>query len=525
MLAAFCLAVTGGVEGAVTGLRVCNLLFLAAGLLALLGLLERQRLGWCVPLLAVAVAWSPSVLDYLRLGMSEIPYLGISLVTMLALQRANETDERPWPHALGLAGLCIVALFLRTFGVVVFLAVITHLWFVGRRRTAARVATCVVPVAVALQLFLAAHARAAPGYEDVTVYGLPYLRLFVDGLPWVHRTVLTNSLQTMFYGLNTVVPPAALLPPAATLTWIILWSGVVVLGALAVLGVRAELRDRGTTSGVRPWHWLLVYSLLLMLPWPAQVARFLLPLMPFGLLLVVRGAARLAGSRGALAAASVFCLASVSSAVFMRGSQTLESFSVAGTQHDVRGLVALADQLDESLAEDAVVACTMDLVLAHHGGITGVWGWTIDADRHVYADPPDVLQFNLGNDKWDWVLRELWAARLFHVEFTSSRSALITADDVSRERDAIQRFFGTTEIHKRGDDREPLLQRLETDRQSVRAQFRRLGVTHAVVLLRDGNALYDALLARLLRQLATEGKAEPVAGLSTLDRQVWRIRW
>ena len=90
------------------------------------------------------------------------------------------------------------------------------------------------------------------------------------------------------------------------------------------------------------------------------------------------------------------------------------------------------------------------------------------------------------------------------------------------EAEAIK-HFGTRDPRRRGEEREPLLAALETDRASVRAQFRRLGVTHAVVMPPLCFEAYEVLLSRLIRELADEGRARPVTELSTDLVQLWEI--
>lgn len=507
LIAALGSAVTGNLEGTITVCRLGNLLFLALGLLSFYRLLERQQLVAAAPFLVMAVAWSPAVLDYLRVSMSEIPYLGVALITVLALVRCGDADERPWPDAVRLACLGLLAMLLRMFGITLVLTILTHLLLVRRRRTALRVALTLLPAIAALQAFLMLHARPAAGYEDVTIYGLPYLRLFFESLDHVHRTVFTNALQIAYFALQEMLPPAVFLPPQFPFRWALAWFAVLAVGWLLARGVPADLGAREEPARIRPWHHLLLYSVGLMLPWPAQGARFLLPLTPFLQLLLVRGIQRV-GGRAHLAAA-LLCIATLATSLPTRAVQTLDSFSFAGDKRDFGPLLHLAGRMKQAIAnsDQAVLASTMDLVLAQHGGMTGVWGWTITADRHIYHDPPDPWHFNLGIEKWRWVERETWAARLFYLR----------AANPHRRIDA-------PELHKKGDEREPLLRRLEQDRQLVREQFRRLGVTHAVILLMDGNPIYDVLLARLVRELAEHGRAELVRELSTETAQVWRIR-
>ena len=156
-------------------------------------------------------------------------------------------------------------------------------------------------------------------------------------------------------------------------------------------------------------------------------------------------------------------------------------------------------------------------MLASHADIQGVWGWTITADKHLYRNPEGAWQFHLGMDKWAWVGRELVAARILYLEQSKS-PFLRDAHEKMRER------YGVPSPHRTGDAREPLLRELEQDAAMVRDHYRRLGVTHAVLLLDQGNPLFDALLARLVRQLGEEKRATLVREVSSEAIQVFRIQ-
>ena len=158
---------------------------------------------------------------------------------------------------------------------------------------------------------------------------------------------------------------------------------------------------------------------------------------------------------------------------------------------DTRVRAAIYDHVVETTLPPSIqeVASTLDSLFASHGDVRGVWGWTITADRHKYQHPEDAWQFNLGLEHWIWIQREMLAAEIFFLEQT--RSPLL--------RDAhamLDREFGTRRIAKTGDARESLLREFEEDAAAVRAQYRRLGVTHAVIALADGNPPYDAVFDR-----------------------------
>ena len=59
----------------------------------------------------------------------------------------------------------------------------------------------------------------------------------------------------------------------------------------------------------------------------------------------------------------------------------------------------------------------------------------------------------------------------------------------------------------------------------MKEQFRRLGVTHAVLLLREGQLLYEVLLARLVAEMAAAGRAVPLFRSRDGSALVWRLTW
>ncbi len=518
LIVAACLTVTPNLDTAITAVRIVNALFLALALASFWGILAQEGLGRAAPALVFAIGWSTSSADFVRVCMSEVPYLGVSLFTIYQLLRFEAADEKPWRHGAILAGLCFAAFATRSFGVVLLLTVGLHLVLAKRIPTAIRFGAVLLPMVIALQLFMSHVATPAKGYEDVTVYGLPYSRIFLNSLDWIGATTWTNTLHAALSGMQQIWPAATWIPPTGTIGLIALWALVLLTIVLLCFGARHESRLATDTLSIRPWHVLILGSIAVMLPWPASVGRFLIPLVPFFLLMIVRGVERVVGARSVPMTAIVLCLASISHSIGTRVVHKENAVAFAGRDYDLVGLLDFSKRLGSHTAgQDVIVACTAESLLASHDGIRGVWGWTITADEHIYRNPESALEFHLGLSKWEWVRRELFAARVLYLEQTNSK-------DLPMAHSMMQEMYGVPNPHRRNDDREDLLRDLERDTPKVRDQYRRLGVTHAVLLLDQGNPLYEVLLARLVRRLLDEGRATLVPEVSSESIQVFRIR-
>lgn len=524
LLAALCLLLAPEPEEALGLLRAVHALFLAGALAAFRSLLHREggAAARCAPLLLLAAALSPPLLDYLRLPMSEIPYLALSLGTLALLAKVAQAPERPWRHALPLAALCFAAFAFRTVGATLTAAGVVSLLLARRPATAFRLLLLAGPALGLLQAYLSAQARPAPGFEDITVYGLPYGRILADGLPWLDRVVQVNTVQSLLFLLHELVPQAlSWLPRLGTAGWLLLWAASLGTAGLLLLGLWAGKARPGGGPWLRPWHLHLLLSLALVIPWPFQTARFLVPLIPLLALLAVQGAEYLAGRKGALACASVLALAALLGGLPERLTQRLDRFTIEGRAWNLAPVLDLARELERSLPrERTVLASSMDPLFAVHAGLDGVWAWTITAAAlDLYGHPPDLLRFHLDPERQLWLLREREAARLFGLE----RLLAGDPDRLGRVKAWALEAWGSLPTPAEGAERPPLLAALEEARSSVRDQFRRLGVTHAVLLLEQGQTLYEILLARLVRGLAEERKAFLVRASADGLVQTWRI--
>ena len=104
LLVAGALLLTDDVTAAVSVMRAVNLAFLALALWAFFGILRLERSEHLGPGLLIAIAWSASTLDLVRVCMSEIPYLGISLAAIYALLRVEAINYQD-PNMLVLCPL------------------------------------------------------------------------------------------------------------------------------------------------------------------------------------------------------------------------------------------------------------------------------------------------------------------------------------------------------------------------------------------------------------------------------------
>ncbi len=511
----------GDPAGTISFIRVFHSLFLVLALFAFHGILRREP-DLPRPLLFLlpgALAFSPPILDYLRIPMSEIPFLGLSLLALLALLRAEERPERPWPQAALLSALFFSALLFRTLGAALLPALFIHLLLAGRKPTAFRFLALSVPLFLLLQGFLWVQGHPRPGFEDISIYGLPYGKILADGLPWLPRIVPANTLQGILYAFTDLVPPIlSILPLASPAAWIVLWAGSLLTLFLFITGTRKELSRKPAprAPAVRPRHLYVLFTLAVILFWPFQTARFLVPLIPFLLLAFARGVQGLAGPKGALAAGALLFLCALGGSLPDRAVQRRDHFTLEGKTWNLEGLFRAAEEARKILPEKGVLASTLDPFFGVHSNRMGVWGWTIrDSCPVLYGGNPSLFHF-LMDLRRPWVGREIQAARIFFFERIPGVDPRWLAAEKAR--------LGGAARSLEGKERPPLLARLEKSRKSVREQMRRVGVTHAVLLLEDGQPLFEVLLARLVRELALEGRAEPLWGTPSGTVQIWRIR-
>lgn len=268
------------VSSAIVGERVnvliaLNVLCMAAAL-ALFYAITARRWPPLIALTALALAAINPAITYFTGNLLSEPLFTLLLIGTFALAlRQRQT----WWSLLLLGALAIAAAFTRTAGLSLLIA-LGAVWILERRWIATAALT-----AVGGGLGAAWLVRAA--YSPIMVPGRSYIADAVGGAR-VSRvgllgTVAARALVNGRLYLTEVVPYVL---PAPTIRGTIIDNVVcvILLVVCGAFGVRA-LWQRARVVAV----FLVVYGLLL-LAWTWPVDRFLVPMLPFMLLLLVSGA-------------------------------------------------------------------------------------------------------------------------------------------------------------------------------------------------------------------------------------------
>lgn len=255
----------------------------SAGALLLFYAAARRTLGDDIALAALALAaLNPDVLGMGGALMAEAPF---TLFTMLALWALTHEDESPRFAVLAGAAVYLAALT-RTAGVVFVVALFAY-WIVrGRYRRAALFSTVAV---MTIGVWLV-WTFSAPDPDTRRLYvadigargrasGTHFLAEMAGRVPARARRLLTS-----------IVPTSLALPTKAGIVADnVAW--VVVLLTLGLAGVAAQ---------VRRWQAAIAFLatyLLLLLVWRHSAVRFVTPVTPLLLALLIAGAAWLADRR------------------------------------------------------------------------------------------------------------------------------------------------------------------------------------------------------------------------------------
>ncbi len=311
--------VAGGADRArLTGPLVVlpNAVFLPLALLAFAAILRRS---WRLPapaviLLVLALGLNPSVLELARFPMSETFYLAL---TLGAIALADAGEDKPSRSRDALAAiLAVAALHTRLAGAALVMAL--ALAFAARRQFRA----CALTLALAAAslgawgawLRHAAVVDAAARAEPLFAYDLGYGGDLPGGIAGFLRAVThdgpAGAYNAAYVALGMHAPRALLDRAAGGGSAWPLAAVVMGFATLAAAGIAARARE-GATVFRRAETFYVPAALGIVLLWPEEIFRLLVPMAPWLILLPVVAAARLPRGRPAagVAAAAVLALA------------------------------------------------------------------------------------------------------------------------------------------------------------------------------------------------------------------------
>ncbi len=220
--------------------------------------------------------------------LSEPVYMAFVAFSLAAVERSRESDELAGRGFALVAILAGLALFTRSAGLALA-AVCIDLAVNGKRVSAGkfRPRAWRLMAAVLGGLLLAwvfrNHLVAAEGagYLDQLLMKDPYnLELGRAGAYDLARRAFDNLSYFVVLGAHGV-SPVWMLPLPMLVTWSL---SLFVLGIMAI-GAVAEVRSRRPSGPL-----FLVFSMLILVLWPFWEERFVVPLLPVGLVLFLRGA-------------------------------------------------------------------------------------------------------------------------------------------------------------------------------------------------------------------------------------------
>lgn len=237
--------------------------------------------------LTVLVAVSPQVVSFTHQVMTEVPYLGLSLVALVwAIRYA--ADEALARRAAWVTGLAVTAACLtRTIGVTLVLAVAGYLVIHGVGPLSRRVIKAAIIVGVCALAWLAVNASI--------LGAIPYIGEFAHGTASA-TTHTAGPVPSMVYRVTTNVASYAVAVPETVFYSLYLYGiygmpsrviGPVILVLLVVGFVYSAWRHRSPLE-----YYTMLYAAVLLLYEPANsgnLRRYLVPLVPFALYYFVRG--------------------------------------------------------------------------------------------------------------------------------------------------------------------------------------------------------------------------------------------
>ncbi len=374
------IAMAGAQGGRLTGSLVVapNAIFLPLALLAFATILKRS---WRLPaaastLVVAALGLNPSVLELARFPMSETLYLAL---TLGAIALADAGPDRPCPRLEAFAGcLAVAALHTRLAGAAIVIAL--ALAFAARRRFAACTFTLALAAASlgawGIYLRHAAVIDAAARAEPLFAYDLSYAGALPEGIAGLFRALVHDAPAAAYFASQIALGlrgPQALLDHAAAGAnpWPL---AAVVIGfvVLVGLGIAARTRD-GAGVWRRAETFYVPIALGIVLFWPEDIFRLLVPLSPWLLTLPVAAAARL--PRGAAVSAVVaVALLALALAAWRHNVPPPGSFRAGDLRVDTQSLARAMDAI-RALPPEARIGTPMGPLVHLHTGRIAVDSW------------------------------------------------------------------------------------------------------------------------------------------------------
>lgn len=293
--------------GSIAGLKVGSLVAAGVALWGVWGLARRDGAApaWASAAAVAVVGLYPAFLDYAHWALSDMTYLAVTLLAVVAFLRARPDPDGPDPDpdrwtGAWLAGLALalLAFSVRTAGLTLLVAALVHAGFHRRWKRAAAAAGFVVAGAVPWIVWTTLHAPATGGYlqqllasdrldpESPRLTAGGFLLRSWDNVSWY----AIQEWPRLFWPklpVPTLVVVAAIFLGAALLAW----------------GAARAFRARG----VGVWDLHVAFTVVLLAAWPWTGDRFLMSVAPFLWLYVLAGldgASRL-WTRGAVPAMAV----------------------------------------------------------------------------------------------------------------------------------------------------------------------------------------------------------------------------
>jgi len=271
-------------------------LFIAANVVAsivALGLLYdamRRRIRGEAALAALALAaLNPSVALFAGMPLSETPYMLVSTVALWAILREPTSPEargsRPWlwPVLAGSAAMC--AALTRSAGVSILAAVFMY-WLLERQFR--RAATLLVASSLTVGSWLL-WTTLAPANALSLSYGSDVVRELSPKVGLLRALAVRVSANVIAYPSATI--PSVLPQPSLAGTTIDNIVGFFVLLVVAAAGAVVLWKHARVLS-----LYLVAYAAVLV-AWPWNETRFLVPIVPIVLCLIMGGAFSVVGAR------------------------------------------------------------------------------------------------------------------------------------------------------------------------------------------------------------------------------------